>query len=243
MATDVRKHKAPIGTETPRRQAFNDLSLSVCDVVPVANVTERTQLAADLTAAGFAPSAAHPLYVFRADAGAGLENEYTRDGATWRTVASMDLWLPRHGAPAASQTLTPNSVAMQDVTGMAFDLTVGTWAIDVHLGYSSPAAADIKIGSAFSGTTSTPGVKHCIGSDVGTTNVLANPLMRTSVHNSVTAIPYGHDGTATSATAFEAHKLIVTIAGTFKIQAAQNTANAGNTVVNANSYMVGHRVA
>ena len=129
MAIDVRKHKAPIGTETPRRQAFNDLSLSICDVVPVASATERTQLVADLTAAGVGPTAARPLFVYRADATAASEVEYTRDGATWRTVTTkttMDaavagivpiLTVAQIASAATSITAYPMGLSILPLTG------------------------------------------------------------------------------------------------------------------------------
>lgn len=84
---DARKHDAPAAAETPRRQAINDLSLSIRDVIPVANTTERAQLVSNLTAAGQAPSVSNPLYVHRADARPGLALEYTENGTTWVSVS------------------------------------------------------------------------------------------------------------------------------------------------------------
>lgn len=91
MGTDIRKHTAPLAGETPSRQVINDLSLTVNDVIPIANTTARAQLVADLTAAGFTPSQTKPLYVHRADAGTGQELEVTTDGTTWRTI-SAPVW-------------------------------------------------------------------------------------------------------------------------------------------------------
>lgn len=48
MGTDVRKHTVPLAGEQPRRQAINDLSRSINDVIPIANATERAQLVTDL---------------------------------------------------------------------------------------------------------------------------------------------------------------------------------------------------
>lgn len=90
MAQDARKHIVPSGAEAPRRKAILDLGLSIRDIVPVANTTERGQLISDLTAAGVAPSATNPLLVYRADATAGFELEYTINGSTWRVLAATD---------------------------------------------------------------------------------------------------------------------------------------------------------
>ena len=89
MATSARKHTVPAPLETPRRQAINDALASVNDIVPVANVTERAQLLADL---GWTPSAARPLVISRGDAPSGAQFEYTvgeTSGSTilWRTLA------------------------------------------------------------------------------------------------------------------------------------------------------------
>jgi len=77
MATDARKHTAPAAGETPRRQAFNDLSLSINDVVPVANDTERTQALLDLGS-----SATRVLIVRQQDTGMYWQH----DGSAWRQL-------------------------------------------------------------------------------------------------------------------------------------------------------------
>lgn len=90
MATDVRKHKAPIGSETPKRQAFNDLSLSINDLIPVASVSERATLVTNLTSAGYPPSTSKPVVVLRADAPADSNVEMSTDGTTWRAMSTTD---------------------------------------------------------------------------------------------------------------------------------------------------------
>lgn len=82
---DLRKHEAFGPLEEPSRAALNALSLSTHDAVPVANATERAQLVADLTAAGFGPSPARPLRVYREDGPTVGRVEYTTDGTTWVT--------------------------------------------------------------------------------------------------------------------------------------------------------------
>ena len=67
--------------------------------VRVANVAERTTALADHGT----PTSSNPLIVFRADAGAGREIEYTTNGTTWRSlVAEEDTgWV---NVPTASNT-------------------------------------------------------------------------------------------------------------------------------------------
>lgn len=88
MATDARGHTAPASGETPRRQVINDLSLSIRDPIPVANVTARTAKLAELAALSPAivPSASNPIFFWRADASPGLALEVA-DGGTVRAVA------------------------------------------------------------------------------------------------------------------------------------------------------------
>lgn len=88
MATDARKHTVPGAADAPSRQALLDLGLSIRDVVPVADATERAQLVADLTAVNQGPATSRPLFVYRADAGAGREVEYTVNGSTWRSLTA-----------------------------------------------------------------------------------------------------------------------------------------------------------
>jgi hypothetical protein len=61
----------------------------------------RTGAERDALAAALAPTAESPLLVFRGDAGAGRELEYTTDGASWTTV-------PAYSAAPVPQTYTPS---------------------------------------------------------------------------------------------------------------------------------------
>lgn len=55
-------------------------------VVPVANTTERTALAAAIS---WSPSSEEPLRVNRADAAVGLRDEISYDGTSWTAVARL----------------------------------------------------------------------------------------------------------------------------------------------------------
>src|SRR5690606_33152768 len=100
---DARKHTAPHNDDTPRRQAINDLSLTVNDIVPVANTTERAQVVADLAAAGFPTGSGRPLYVHRMDAPAGSRLEVNDGGSPFRRVVP----LIQHGV----RQMPPNTLA------------------------------------------------------------------------------------------------------------------------------------
>lgn len=79
MATDARGHTAPAAAEAPRRQAFNDLSLSVNDMVMATNATTRGTV---LTAVG--SSAARPLFVYQQD----TDTVWRHDGSAWRLMSN-----------------------------------------------------------------------------------------------------------------------------------------------------------
>lgn len=98
---DARRHTISDGADTPSRAGIYAALLTVRDPIPVANTTDRAQVLSDLSAAGITPDADEPVFVFRADAGAGRELEYTTDGANWWTV-------PAYPAAPAPQTYTPS---------------------------------------------------------------------------------------------------------------------------------------
>lgn len=85
MATNARKHTIPAETDTSitDETIFEVFGNSIRDVVPVANVTERSLLVSALTAEGEGPSAGRPLVVLRQDARGLHRIEYTIDGTTW----------------------------------------------------------------------------------------------------------------------------------------------------------------
>lgn len=111
MATDELGHTTPAADDAPARQALLDLSLSIRDAYPVANVTARAQLLVDLAALPnpIVPSVSRPILVTRADATAGMEYEYTVDGTNWRCfTGSTFSWtnvtpVAGWGAPTAYQ--------------------------------------------------------------------------------------------------------------------------------------------
>jgi hypothetical protein len=89
MPLDTRGHEVPPATGVPpARKALTDLSLSVNDIIYVANATERAQKIATLTAAGFGPTPQRPVVVYRGDAPTGAKLEVTENGSTWSTVFS-----------------------------------------------------------------------------------------------------------------------------------------------------------
>lgn len=66
---------------------IKDGSNDILVIHQVADTSERAALAV-----AYGPTASKPLYVNRANAGAGKEMEYTTDGSTWRTVAATPNW-------------------------------------------------------------------------------------------------------------------------------------------------------
>jgi hypothetical protein len=72
-------------------------------IIPVASVAARDSLETALP-----PSASEPLYVFRADAPAGREVEYTTDGTTWRALVAEGSSDQKSLSTAANPTSTTN---------------------------------------------------------------------------------------------------------------------------------------
>lgn len=88
MATNARGQTVIAVGEPVTRARINGLLDGIADIRPVANVTARAQLVADLAAApgSQAPSVSRPLYVDRADAPPLAHIERTQDGTTWETL-------------------------------------------------------------------------------------------------------------------------------------------------------------
>lgn len=82
---NARGHVIPAGTERSfkRSAIFEDFGNSIHDIIPVASITERSQLVAALTTAGVGPSAANPLVVHRSDAPGMHRIESTVNGTIW----------------------------------------------------------------------------------------------------------------------------------------------------------------
>jgi hypothetical protein len=86
MATDARGHYVPAASDHPSRDAWVlKVALSIKDPIPVTNTTTRAALITTLGALSPAitASTSNPIFVFRADAPAGRQVEFTVDGTNW----------------------------------------------------------------------------------------------------------------------------------------------------------------
>lgn len=101
-------------------------SLNPRIVVPVANVSARTALAAAL-----APTPSAPLFVFRADANPGNGLEYTSDGTAWRALA-----------PSASGKVTASTDAAGVMPAVAHGLGVTPRAVQLTLASGNSTAVN-----------------------------------------------------------------------------------------------------
>lgn len=134
MATDARKHTAPGSAETPKRSSLNDLSLSVNDIVPVANATERDALYTTLTSAPINQvPATRPIYVDRLDTGTIERNA----GTGWYRIGgekkSLDTGYNETQKSAASGVVDlfgASDISFTLAAGgeVDFDFTLQYWA-------------------------------------------------------------------------------------------------------------------
>lgn len=89
MPTDVHGHDVPDENTVPDLiEIPAALSASINDYKVVATTTARAQYITDLAAAGITPSTSNPVEVFRSNAPAGLEHEYTTNGTTWYAITA-----------------------------------------------------------------------------------------------------------------------------------------------------------
>jgi hypothetical protein len=153
---------------------------------------------------------------------------------------AVDPWLSLGKRKLSNESVT-NSVAMQDDDELSVALGVGVWRVEAFLHASGPAAADIQTAWTFSGATNGTN-RACIGPGVGTASAINGAAVRTSVHALTTAVPYGVDGSVTSAIHEDLY-LIVTTAGTLRLQWAQATANATASVMASGSRLYATRLS
>ena len=136
--TNSRKHVIPLGAEASftRATIFEQFGQSISDVVPVANVTDRAQVVADLVADGRGPSSTRPLVVIRADAPGLHRIEYTYDGSVFLPVSGVLSFSSLGGATSFATAngglLSAGDVAMVGATryewsGTAWVTAVTPW--------------------------------------------------------------------------------------------------------------------
>lgn len=152
-------------------------------------------------------------------------------------------------ARATADTTRNNSTALLDATGLSVTVAANaTYLLDGWFYWAANDTADIKF--LFSGPTGWSGVWSLMGpalnqAPVGGSGPRINYLdAGTVAHTSALAAP-GDSQFATVWAAAAPHGQISTAAaaGTFKLQFAQNAANASDTTIKAGSWFRLHRVA
>lgn len=131
MATNPRGQTTLGGTPVTRA-SIEALLLQVNDIRPVANVTQRAQLVADLNAAGIGPAPSRPLYVDRADAPAGAWVERTTDGTNWRAVLTS-------GTPLSGTVV----ISLNGAGSVSFPLGPFPFPVVVQVQNADPASQNV----------------------------------------------------------------------------------------------------
>lgn len=149
----------PAGSDVSvsRATIFESFGLTINDVVPVANVSDRTQLVSDLNGAGVGPSSSRPLVVARADAPGLHRVEITFDGSVWLPVSGT-LRFASTGAMNSFGTANGSLLSVGDEawvgstryvwSGSAF--VVGTDAMVLLTQQSFSAASSVNVDGVFS---------------------------------------------------------------------------------------------
>lgn len=120
---DTRKHIVPVDSDDEPNigDVARNLSASTRDPIPVNSVADRQALVAALRDEGHGPSPDEPLMVYRKDAGAGTNLEYTADGTQWWTVNAYN-----SGWIALTPGLSfPGSISIvQELNGVEISVSV-----------------------------------------------------------------------------------------------------------------------
>jgi hypothetical protein len=135
---NARKHQVPAAGDAPSRAGIVGPFETINDIVPVANSTDRANVATAI-----APTASRPLYVHRADAPVGQKLEVTEDGTTWRTILSYKgstAWIFERQSASGTDTF-PNGSMVTLVQGTIVDAPIGSYLITGTLILSAGSAA------------------------------------------------------------------------------------------------------
>lgn len=142
---------------------------------------------------------------------------------------------------SASQTLTPSSTALQNVTGLVVAVpAAGNFGFRSTVWYSSATAADIK----FAYTIPAGGSILWNGMGVITGGTGTGDFTATTANASDASISYGGNGVGVALCCqIEGVYVAGGTAGNLQFRAAQNAADATNTVIHTNSRLEVFRIA
>lgn len=93
--TDLKGHTVPEATgEAPARAAFDRLSRSIMDPIPVADATARAAALSALAGAtpSITPSSAHPIFFYQHDLPVAYRTIWTVDGVNFIAVSGEFVW-------------------------------------------------------------------------------------------------------------------------------------------------------
>lgn len=138
----------------------------------------------------------------------------------------------------ANESVT-SSTTMQDDDHLVVTLPAGrTFQVDFYPAVTGAAAGDVKFGWVMAGGVAQATTRLCIGPGVAVADVGAGTVTRTSRHNVTTAVPYGVDGTQTTAIheTFLVETTTSGASGTLQLQWAQNASSTTATTLSASSY-------
>lgn len=177
MGTDARKHTVPLAGETPRRQAFNDLSLSINDIVPIANATARAQLVTDIGGAAY-----EGLTIYRQDM---FWVETYLSGA-WRVTAGRLPYMSLGRNTVASPAQNVDSTLAGWTSSVGWQCTESSGAITV------PVDGRYQVTAGGAWLSNATGVRRIQITKNGTSFVLA-----TDTRPSVSGTDLGQSATRT----------------------------------------------
>ena len=147
----------PTGTEASftRGAIFEQFGLSISDVVPVANVTDRAQVVADLTAKGRGPSSTRPLVVIRADAPGLRRIEYTYDGTVWVPASGVTDFVTKGDADSFATAHAGLLTAMDRCVagGVQYVWSGTAWLPESAWAPYTPSSSTINVGAGGSAVT------------------------------------------------------------------------------------------
>jgi hypothetical protein len=173
----------------------------------------------------------------------------------WTVLKKVDATSLAAGIPdittkVAATTITSNITLANDAELQNIALGVGTWEIEVMLWATGSSTGNLKTAWAFTGTlTGTPN-RACTGPGASNTAVptIITPVTMNVVAYNLATQNYGLNNSAPPALPYyvikeESPSFVVSVAGNFAVQVAQNLSSASSTTIQPGSRVKVRQIA
>jgi Pectate lyase superfamily protein len=156
-------------------------------------------------------------------------------------LAGSSIYPPLFARNTSDQALATSSTTLQDVTGLSVTVVSGgIYVVEMEVFYDGSGVPDMKVGWVAPASSTFTWATFSLHSSAGNQNA---DSMKTAVQDINSAPSYGCVALGTKVAGQAKGLLVAGGNGTFKMQAAQNTSDAGVVTIYTNSWLLLRRVA